>query len=96
MNVFTQIYNTAEGVIKTEAFSCRVMSSSTVWDGQNYLSPPSYFSSSPSMLQFILIVLGSVFVGLIIIFSAIIILEAIRQFLIDIHTIAENSKKKVE
>ena len=90
MNVFTQVYNTAEGVVKTVAYSCRVIESATT----TYGYAPVYVSRyAPTELEMVLMAIGATAIVVVVCTALVLGLNKLNDFFNDIHTMAENSKK---
>ena len=93
MNVFTQTYNTADGMIKTVAYSCRIMESATT----AYDYAPVYISRyAPTELEMILMAIGATAIVVVVCTALVLGFNKLNDFFNDIHTMAENSKKKEE
>ena len=91
MNVFTQVYNTADGMIKTVAYSCRVIESST----SVYNCVPIYVNRyAPTDLEMALMAIGATAIVVVVCTALVLGFYKINDFFNDIHTMAENSKKK--
>lgn len=83
MNVFTQVYNTAEGVVKTVA-------SATMYD-----YAPVYISRyAPTELEMVLMAIGATSIVVVVCTALVLGFNKLNDFFNDIHTIAENSKKE--
>ena len=84
MNVFTQVYNTAEVVFKT------VASTTTT-----YGYAPVYVSRyAPTELEMVLMAIGATAIVVVVCTALVLGFNKLIDFFNDVHTIAENSKKE--